>query len=413
MFSIRGLLAALIVIAVGCLGGMAARAATELAVTGLRIVPAGTVGSGERTRVTIELTGKAEIRVFPLADPYRVVIDLPQVAWRLQTPEAARRGGPISGLRYGQFQPGTSRLVLDLAQPALIARATYQAPAGKEGHRVLVELAAAGREAFLEAVRQALAQRSQTTQPVPPPRPPETAEPKRRADGKRVIAIDPGHGGVDPGAIASSGIYEKDLTLTYARELRRVLQATGRYHVVLTRERDSFVALRERIRIARAASAELFISLHADAISDPDFRGGSVYTLSERASDAEAEALAAKENKADVIAGLDLSEEAPQITNILIDLARRETMNGSARFALALIPELAQETRMLRTNRRFAGFAVLKAPDVPSVLIELGYLSNAEDERLLRQEKHRQRVAQAIQRAIDSYFKKGAALKRS
>ena len=412
MFRIRGLLAAAFVLVQAALG-IAGAAAAELGVTGLRIAVAGTPGAGERTRVTIDLTGKADIRVFPLADPYRVVIDLPQVAWRLQIPEAARRGGSVSGLRYGQFQPGTSRLVLDLAQPALIARAVYQAPAGKDGHRVVVELAAAGREAFLEAVRLALAQRTQAAPPPAAPRQPEPAEPKRRADGKRVIAIDPGHGGIDPGAIAVSGVFEKELTLTYARELRRVLQATGRYHVVLTRERDSFVALRERIRVARTSGAELFISLHADAIADPDFRGASVYTLSERASDSEAEALAAKENKADVIAGLDLSEEAPQITNILIDLARRETMNSSARFALALIPELAHETRMLRANRRFAGFAVLKAPDVPSVLIELGYLSNADDDRLLRQDKHRQRVAQAIQRAIDSYFRKGAALKRS
>jgi N-acetylmuramoyl-L-alanine amidase len=182
------------------------------------------------------------------------------------------------------------------------------------------------------------------------------------------------------------------------------LDKGGRHKTVLTRTSDVFVRLRGRIARARAAAADLFISLHADSLPDPRVQGASIYTLSERASDKEAAALAAKENKADLIAGMDLSHNSKQVTDILIDLAQRETMNHSVRFARFMVDEMRNTTRFLRKSHRFAGFAVLKAPDVPSVLVEMGYLSNAQDEARLTRPRYRARLAKAIARAIDRYF---------
>ncbi|MEW5726345.1 MAG: N-acetylmuramoyl-L-alanine amidase, partial [Pseudomonadota bacterium] len=248
---------------------------------------------------------------------------------------------------------------------------------------------------------------------APLPAPDPMPEPRAKAgDGRPVVVIDPGHGGVDPGAIGVSGAYEKHITLAVARELKEQLEKTGRYKVHLTRDRDIFIRLRDRISIARQVGADLFISLHADAVQNPQIRGLSVYTLSQNASDSEAQALAEKENKADLIAGIDLSHESADVANILIDLAQRETMNRSAVFAGGLVDEMGRTTTLLGNTHRFAGFAVLKAPDVPSVLVELGYLSHAEEERSLRQAAYRQKMAKSITRSVDAYFLQGQKARR-
>ena len=231
-------------------------------------------------------------------------------------------------------------------------------------------------------------------------------------DGVPVIVIDPGHGGVDPGAIGVSGIYEKHITLAMAREMKAALEKGGRYRVHLTRDRDVFIRLRDRVAMARQLGADLFISLHADAVQNPQIRGLSVYTLSQNASDSEAQALAEKENKADLIAGVDLSHETPDVAGILIDLAQRETMNRSAGFATELVDEVGQEMDLLGNTHRFAGFAVLKAPDVPAVLVEMGYLSNEFEEKQLRQPQYRGRLAKAAARAIERYFPSSLKAKR-
>jgi len=228
-----------------------------------------------------------------------------------------------------------------------------------------------------------------------------------------MVYIDPGHGGPDPGTIGHDGAFEKNITLAVAQELQRQLVASGRYRVMLTRIDDRFVALRERFELARLDHADLFISLHADSSFVGDPRGASIYTLSETSSDAEAAALAAKENKADLIAGVDLSKQNVVVTSILIDLAQRETKNLSARFAERLVEELRRVTLLLPNSHRYAGFAVLKAPDIPSVLIELGYLSNARDEALLLSAVHRAKLAAAMLRAIDGYFTVTVASGRS
>jgi len=233
---------------------------------------------------------------------------------------------------------------------------------------------------------------------VPPPKPSLDDR-----NGKILIALDAGHGGKDPGATGINGTDEKVITLKMAKQLKELLEATGRYEVLMVRKDDTLIPLRKRIEIARAANADLFISLHADHNDNRHMRGASVYTLSETASDAEAAALATRENKEDLITGVDLSHQSQMVTSILIDLAQRETKNMSARFAGYVTKELAQTTRMIYDSHRFAGFAVLKSPDVPSILVELGYLSNELDEKDLVSERHRRRMAKAILRAIDQY----------
>jgi N-acetylmuramoyl-L-alanine amidase len=227
------------------------------------------------------------------------------------------------------------------------------------------------------------------------------------------IVLDAGHGGKDPGAVGPKGTMEKDVNLQMAKQLKVLLEATGRYKVVLTRTDDRLLPLRQRIEIARAAKADLFISIHADHNENTDLRGASVYTLSETASDAEAAAVAARENKDGVITGVDLTSQSPMVTSILIDLAQRETKNLSARFASLLTDQLAERTLVLRESHRFAGFVVLKALDVPSVLLELGYLSNRDDEAALSSKRHRRVVAKAIRDAIDRYFKWQRSVRQS
>jgi N-acetylmuramoyl-L-alanine amidase len=230
-------------------------------------------------------------------------------------------------------------------------------------------------------------------------RPPASSRPP-----PRLVVLDPGHGGVDPGAISPHGVYEKNITLAVARELARRLQATGHYRAVLTRNRDVFVRLPERVSRARFLPADLLLSIHADALPDRGLRGFSVYTLSDQASDKETAALAERENRDNFVAGLKLSRQPREIGAILLDLARRQTNNRSLTLARTVVAELGRVVPLLEKPHRSAGFVVLMAPDVPSALVELGCLSNPQDERLLPQHGHQQRLAQALLRAIDDYF---------
>jgi N-acetylmuramoyl-L-alanine amidase len=219
-----------------------------------------------------------------------------------------------------------------------------------------------------------------------------------------LVVLDPGHGGVDPGAIGYSGVYEKDIALATAREVARQLEATRRYRVRLTRTDDEFVALQERVAFAHAAGGDLFLSIHADALPNAGVRGASVFTLSEKASDREAAELAARENKADLIAGIDLSRHEPVVSEILFDLARRQTNNLSIRLARDLVSELGHEVRLLNNSHRSAGFVVLKAPDIPSALVELGCLSNKDEDTLLQQAAYQRKLATGLVRSINDYF---------
>jgi N-acetylmuramoyl-L-alanine amidase len=348
---------------------------------------------GDRTRFVLDLTEEPAYRAFVVPSPYRVVVDLPELEWSV--PALERAGGLVSAVRYGLFTPGTSRIVLDLSRPAVFKQVFVIPPRDDKPYRLVVDIEPASADA---ASAQDVIESAKAL-----PRPePQVFEPKR--DSRLTIVVDPGHGGVDPGAIGASGTYEKNVVLSYGQELKRQLEATGRYRVILTRDRDVFLQLSQRREVARKAGADLFISVHADAHGSNDLRGASVYTLSETASDAVAADLARRENKSDLIAGVDLESQSDDVSTILLDLTQRETMNLSARFAAMMVDELRRDVDVLRNTHRFAGFVVLKAHDVPSILVELGFLSNHKDERLLKSAAGRKKIAAAIVRGVDKYF---------
>ena len=355
----------------------------------------------DSTRLVLELSVAVAYKIFTLADPYRVVIDFPEVAWRVPRTRMRVATGLVTQFRFGLFQPGNSRVVIDTTAPVAIAgHFIIPAKAGKK-LRLVLDLKAVTRAAFLSGPRNAQSPdwRPPARRPAPP-----AAAPRPESNGRRVVILDPGHGGVDPGTIGVSGTYEKRITLAVAKAAKKILESSGRYRVVLTRTRDVYVRLRDRFDIAHRNHAELFLSLHADSIPNKTIHGGSIYTLSNKASDKEAEDLARRENKSDIIAGADLSGYAPEVSRVLIDLAQNDTNRESWHLARNLVAELQKEMQLLRTSHRYGGFAVLKSPNVPSALIELGYLSNRSDEKNLKTPKYRRRIGEALLRAIDGYF---------
>jgi N-acetylmuramoyl-L-alanine amidase len=397
----------LLIAVLALLLSLPAAAVARPAATEVRIAPAEQV-----TEIAIAFTGAPRYRVFTLVAPDRVVVDLDECDFRLA--ESARAGsGPVKAMRFGLFQPGTSRMVLDMAGPHAIQTAALSARPGGRSELVLRLAPVTAGEAAGRSGQVAAATLVQTASLVSTPLPAVKPKTPGAPPPRIVVAVDAGHGGVDPGALGVSGIHEKMVTLAYAREIKAQLERSGRFKVVLTRDRDQFLRLRDRIDLARRAGAQLFISLHADSHPDSSFRGASVYTLSEEASDSEAAALATKENKADLIAGIDLSKENEVVTSILIDLAQRETNNLSAQFAAMLVKELSRQTKLIRNTHRFAGFAVLKSPDVASVLVELGYLSNRADEKQLLSASYRTKLSQAVVKAVHEYFDWQESLKRS
>jgi N-acetylmuramoyl-L-alanine amidase len=357
-------------------------------------------GDEAQTRLVLDLSHKVDIRAFTLANPYRVVIDMPQVAFQFPARTGESGRGLIKAFRYGLVMQGGSRVVIDLAKPARIDRAFVLESNNDQPARLVLDLTAVDREAFLRAI--ALENRAPDVGYKRPP----AATPDEKSDPRPLVVLDPGHGGIDNGTRAASGELEKSIVLEFALLLREQIEKTGKYRVVMTRTDDSFVPLAERVSIARSRQAGLFVSIHADALArgDGDAQGATIYTLSERASDAAAARLAESENGSDAIAGLDLSAEADDVADILFDLARRETKTFSVQLARGLVTEMRNATRMHKDPLRSAGFRVLKAPDVPSVLIELGYVSNRGDLKSLTSEAWRNKTAASIAKAIDTYF---------
>lgn len=357
---------------------------------------------GRETRFVLELNGAAPVayEVSTVSNPYRLVIDLQHVDFRLPEGTGKQAVGVVTGFRYGRFGADSSRIVLDLTGPAVVDRKFELEPQAGFGRRIVLDIASTDASTFAAQNKPA---EDNTTAALPDTMVP-IERPVAGVIGRRVVVIDPGHGGVDPGTIGRSGVKEKDVVLAFSKEFARQLRATGRYDVRMTRSTDRFIKLRQRVAIAREYSADLFVSIHANSISKPSVRGLSVYTLSETASDKEAAALARKENASDIIAGVDLGGESPEVTGILIDLAQRETKNFSSRFARSLVDYASAQTHMLQKSHRFAGFAVLKAPDVPSVLVELGFLTNSGDERELTSSSWRKKVSRSFVKAVDRYF---------
>jgi N-acetylmuramoyl-L-alanine amidase len=362
-----------------------------------------------------------DFQAFTLENPNRVVIDFKDTKWVVPKAEKPQSEiGFVKKLRAGRPEPETLRVVLDVSKPVKIEDSFIQVPNRKgDAHYLIVQMkllqAEAPKRNFAEPAKPLpapiVAPEKAKEQPkanpdlvVPPPMEPASAVPTPVSKPERfVIVIDPGHGGVDPGAIGPQGTKEKEITLRYAKHLRELLNATSRYEVVLTRGDDAYVPLRGRVKKSRDANAQLFISLHADSHPEANMHGLSVYTLSENASDKEAEALAERENKKDIITGVDLSAESKDIAEVLIDLARRDTKNTSARFAELVVAELGTEAKLLKNSHRFAGFAVLKGVGTPSALVELGYLSNPKEEAQLISREYEDKLVHAIARAVDTY----------
>jgi len=356
-------------------------------------------GDATHVRVVVNFDQEPEPRWFLLRSPHRLVIDLPKTKFAIDPKELKARG-LISNVRYGDINDKTSRLILEAKGPFAIDRLDILPNEGASTYRLVADLSAASQKAF-EA---ALAEQAQTTGSTAATPKSERLGLRTGRDGQRfTVVIDPGHGGIDGGAEGPSGTVEKDITLTFANELRDKLKADGRYNVFMTREKDEFLRLDDRVRIAREHEADLFISIHADTIRLKGIRGATVYTVSEKASDAEAQALADRENLSDQLAGITVEEENHEVADILVDLIKRETHSFSMRFARSLVGELQTTVGLINNPHRFAGFKVLKAPDVPSVLLELGYLSNKKDEEQLKNAEWRGKAAASISKAIELF----------
>jgi N-acetylmuramoyl-L-alanine amidase len=355
-------------------------------------------GDESQTRFILDVSRKIDLRVFTLADPYRVVVDIPEVKFRLPSNAGESGRGLIKAFRFGLVMAGGSRLVFDLARPVRVDKAFVIDAADGAPARLVLDLVPTDRQSYLRAI--ALDEKMSRSEV------PAAANEAASADPRPLVALDPGHGGIDTGTKAATGELEKDIVLDFAKRLRSQIEKSGKYRVMLTRTEDVFIPLDERVHIARNAGAALFVSIHADWLphAEGDAQGATVYTLSDTATDSESARLAEKENRADVIAGVDLKSEPDDVAGILIDLAQRETKSFSVQFAHKLVTELKTATRLHKEPIKSAGFRVLKAPDVPSVLIELGYVSNREDLHSLLSDTWRDRTAQSVAQAIDGYF---------
>lgn len=368
----------------------------------------------DKTRIVLDLDSQSDFRAFTLDNPYRLVVDLPEFSWNAGTTNTLGTTD-IQSVRQGRMQPGISRIVFDLKTATAIEAAFILPNQGQKPDRLVIDFKNVPENIFHQkkatifgklnpdnAPKQRITpyKTASLTGIAPPPAP---SAPRYLT--KPLIVIDPGHGGVDPGAIGANNLYEKHTVLKLAKELRKQLENSGQYRVLMTREKDVFIKLGDRVKFARDHEADLFISIHADSLERKNVRGASVYTLSEKASDKQTAMLAARENRADLIAGIDLSVEDEQVANILVDLAMRDTMNQSKFFANTIVNTFKTGgIAILPTTHRYAGFAVLKAPDVPSILVEAGFMSNRQEAQMLNSDSYRTKIARSIKKGIDAYF---------
>jgi N-acetylmuramoyl-L-alanine amidase len=353
--------------------------------------------AADHSRLIFTLTGDVAPQARVAAAPPRVVVDLPEVAFRIDPREGRSAAGSklIRSYRYGQFAPGRSRVVVDLSSPARIVKTACVAG------QLEIELAPTSEAAFNAAVTQSAAQ-SVSLAPMQPAA--AAPAPVAAPSDKPVVVIDPGHGGVDMGATGKHGEQEKAIVFEFARALAAKIEEGGRLKPVLTRNEDVFLPLNERVRIAHENNAALFLSIHADTLAEGHVTGATVYTVSARASDAEAARIAEKENLADQAAGLESKESVEEVGDILHDLAKRETRAFSAQFSQALISRWKEAGSLNKNPSRSAGFVVLKSYDIPSALLELGYLSSEKDLARLTSPEWRDQAAGKTAEAIEAFF---------
>jgi N-acetylmuramoyl-L-alanine amidase len=357
-------------------------------------------GDSHDTRFVMDFTKKVDVATFTLADPYRVVIDMPQVVFTLPGDSGEHGHGLIKAFRYGLIMEGGSRIVLDVTQPVKVDKAFALAAADGQPARLVLELTPTDRQSYLHIMEM----QNSATPEIPVQ---ASAAPANANDKRPLIVLDPGHGGIDSGTKSYNGkVDEKNIVLAFGLRLRELLEKTGRYRVAMTRSTDVFIPLEERVRFARSHHAALFISIHADMLPRSEGRtsGATVYTVSKKASDAAAARVAAAENKSDMLAGVDLSTQPNDVASILFDLAQRETKIFSVQFAHDLVGSLTGVAPLHDPAIKSAAFVVLKDPDVPSVLVELGYLSSPADVKNLTSPAWRAHTAAALVKAINTYF---------
>jgi N-acetylmuramoyl-L-alanine amidase len=377
---------------------------TDVASQGVTVTQADVTKAGALTRFSMLLSARVPYHVSYLANPYRVVLDTPDVTFQLPVTAGRQGQGLIRAYRYGLFAPGKARVVIDTAQPVRVQKQAMNVDPAGGGARLILDLAPTDEESFLASI-------------APPPAAARHHAPQgddarpepRAANARPVIVIDPGHGGPDPGA-SGPGFYEKEVVLEVAHQVRAALEALGRFDVEMTRTTDVFIPLPDRVAFSRRNRASLFVSIHANSVPAEStraaiVRGAAVYTLSEEASTREAQRLAEQENAADLQAGVESRlEEVNEVDRILSDLKWRETSEFSANFRGRLITHLKRATTLSREPAPSAAFMVLRQSESPSVLIELGYISNAKDAQLLVEPDWQRKVAQSIAIAIDEYF---------
>lgn len=360
-------------------------------------------GDELRTRVVINFDREPDISTMLLDHPHRLVVDMPKTVFAFDKKSVESRG-LVDDVRYGMLDSERSRLIFSLKGPFAVERIDVIKNDNSPGYRLVADLVASSDRKFAEDLRTqnattASTESTPTRDRVVAATPDET----NKTAKPFTVVIDPGHGGIDSGAESAGGIMEKNVTLLFAQQLRDELAKIPGMRIEMTRTDDTFLRLTERVRVARQYEADLFISLHADTINRGNIRGATVYTVSDKASDAESRAMADRENRADAVAGITFDGEAPEIADILMDLTRRETHNFSLRFAKNVVDSLRKEVNMINNPHRFAGFQVLRAPDVPSVLVEIGYLSNAEDEKLMLDPAWRAHVATRLATAVAAF----------
>lgn len=387
-------------------------------VTGLRVST-----THDRARLIVDLSRTTEFAIATLADPPRIAIDvrMPAIAVA-EPPPVAGDEGLVTGYEISQYDVDRVRTLLTLSGPAQVQQAYVLDAVADQPARLVVDIIPDTPEAFATraaahlAASQAVQAAEESVEPVPelglPSTPPAEAEPSVAIaeEVRPLVVIDPGHGGIDNGATAPNGVREKDIVLAYAKQLQELLVNSGRFDVALTRETDIYLRLEDRVAMARQNRADLFISLHADSFQQPEISGASVYTRDERATDVLDKVLAESENKRDIVAGFAMPDMTPQVVDILVDLMRREMRRQSFVAAEAIVHQLEPSVTLRRFPVRQADFFVLQAPDVPSVLVELGFLSNAADIRNLLTEGWRDRVVDALARGIAHYFDSLAAV---
>jgi N-acetylmuramoyl-L-alanine amidase len=443
--------------ALACLDASPVRAADDQTTSGYPVASdARLAGDTKETRFVLDLDRTIQFRAFALSDPYRVVVDMPQVNFHLPAGAGTTGRGLVRGFRYGLVMPGGSRIVIDLAGPAKVTNSYVLDSANGQPPRLVVDVEEVDRATFAQTQGvqpQAMSQgtppgtaqgtqqqgtqqgtqqgaspgTAQSTSQAAASRPelkpaisdshaaitaPQIVPPQPAAppDPRPVVVIDPGHGGVDNGTQSGTEV-EKNVTLAFGLALRDRLEKSGKYRVVMTRTDDTFIPLGDRVHVARIQTAALFVSIHADALpkGEGDAQGATIYTLSDHATDAQAESLAEAENRADAIGGVNLTDEPTDVADILIDLAQRETRTFSNRFARLLMGEMKTTAKMHKHPLKSAGFRVLKAPDVPSVLVELGYVSNKSDMENLVSDGWRTRIVGSMARAVDIFLAKKLA----